>query len=94
VTHGDSAAYPRASRVLLFLANAVFGVTVLAFGTLARDLGAAIDLDAFAQFGDELLGTALILAAVMAVWAGATAQGSSSGAAGDSADSRPAPPSV
>lgn len=94
VTHGDSAAYPRASRVLLFLANAVFGVTVLAFGTLARDLGAAIDLDAFAQFGDELLGTALILAAVMAVWAGATAQSSSSGAAGDSADSRPAPPSV
>lgn len=86
VTHHDSAAYPRASRVMLFLANAVFGVTVLAFGTLARDLGAAIDLDAFAQFGDELLGTALILAAVMAVWATATAA--------DSADSRAEAPSV
>ncbi len=81
VTHRDSAAYPMPARVMLFLANAVFGVTVLAFGTLARDLGAAIDLDAFAQFGDELLGTALILAAVMAVWASATAR--------DSADSRP-----
>ncbi|UTT61993.1 hypothetical protein [Microcella humidisoli] len=86
ITHGESAAYPRPARVMLFLANAVFGVTVLAFGTLARDLGAAIDLDAFAQFGDELLGTALILAAVMAVWATATAR--------DSADSRPEAPTV
>jgi hypothetical protein len=80
VTHGESTAYPRASRVMLFLANAVFGITVLAFGTLARDLGAAIDLDAFAQFGDELFGTALILAAVAAVW--------SSVAGIDTADSR------
>lgn len=80
VTHGESSAYPRPARVMLFLANAVFGVTVLAFGTLARDLDAGINLDAFAQFGDELLGTALILAAVMAVWAGAGLR--------DSADSR------
>lgn len=69
VTHGDSRAYPRPTRVLLFLANAVFGVTVLAYGALARSVDAGIDLDAFAQFGDELLGTAVILAAVMAVWA-------------------------
>lgn len=86
VTHSDSAAYPRASRVLLFIANAVFGITVLAFGALARDLGAAIDLDAFAQFGDELLGTALILAAVAAAWSSAMALGS--------ADSRREPPTV
>lgn len=85
VTHHDSPAYPRPSRVLLFLANAVFGVTVLAFGTLARDLDAGINLDAFAQFGDQLLGTALILAGVMAVWVGAS---------GDGADSRPGAPSV
>lgn len=76
ITHRDSAAYPVPARVLLFLANAVFGVTVLAFGALARDLGAAIDLDAFAQFGDELLGTSLILVSVMAVWASATAKNS------------------
>ena len=76
ITHRDSPAYPAAARVLLFLANAVFGVTVLAFGALARDLGAAIDLDAFAQFGDELLGTALILASVMAVWASAAEKNS------------------
>ncbi len=86
VTHGESAAYPRASRVMLFLANAVFGITVLAFGALARDLGASINLDAFAQFGDQLLGTALVLAAVAAVWSSALAL--------DSADSRPRAPSV
>lgn len=86
ITHRESAAYPRPARVLLFLANAVFGVSVLAFGTLARDLDAGINLDAFAQFGDELLGTALILVAVMAVWAGAAAR--------DSADSRADAPTV
>jgi hypothetical protein len=86
VTHRGSEAYPVPARVMLFLANAVFGVTVLAFGTLARDLAAAIDLDAFAQFGDELLGTALILVAVMAVWTGASQR--------DSVDSRLATPSV
>ncbi|MCA1943293.1 MAG: hypothetical protein LDL15_06765, partial [Yonghaparkia sp.] len=79
ITHGHSRAYPRPARVLLFLANAVFGVTVLAYGALARSVDAGIDLDAFAQFGDQLLGTAVILAAVMAVWAAAV-----------SADSRPA----
>ena len=86
VTHGESQAYPRASRVMLFLANAVFGITVLAFGALARDLGAGINLDAFAEFGDQLLGTALILAAVAAVWSSALAI--------DSADSRAGAPSV
>lgn len=72
VTHDDSRQYPRATRVMLFIANSVFGVTVLAFGALARDLGAAIDLDAFAQFGDQLLGTALVLACVLAVWSAAS----------------------
>lgn len=71
ITRSDSAAYPRPVRVLLFLANAVFGVAVLAFGALARDVTAAIDLDAFARSGDELLGTALILAAVAAAWGSA-----------------------
>lgn len=71
ITRSDSAAYPRSARVLLFLANAVFGVAVLAFGALARDVAAAIDLDAFARSGDELLGTALILAAVGAAWGSA-----------------------
>jgi len=70
ITHRGSAGYPTPARVMLFLANSVFGVTVLAFGTLARDVGVAIDLDVFAQIGDQLLGTALIMCAVMAVWAG------------------------
>ncbi|UYN84598.1 MAG: hypothetical protein KIT89_05325 [Microcella sp.] len=68
-THGDSPRYPRAARVLLFLANAVFGVTVLAFAVLVRNLDVPLNLDDFAQFGDQLLGTALILCAVLAVWA-------------------------
>lgn len=67
-THGDSPRYPTAARVLLFLANAVFGVTVLAFAVLARNLDVPLNLDDFAQFGDQLLGTALILSAVLAVW--------------------------
>lgn len=86
VTHHESAAYPRPARVMLFLANAVFGVTVLAFGTLARDLDVGINLDAFAQFGDTLLGTALILAVVIAVWVAAASK--------DSVDSHTASPSV
>lgn len=77
-THGDSPAYPTPSRVLLFLANAVFGVAVLAFGALARDVSAGIDLDAFARTGDELLGTALILAAVLATWTGVRERSASS----------------
>ena len=68
------------------MANAVFGVIVLAFGTLARNLDAGINLDSFAQFGDELLTKALILAAVMAVWAAIVSR--------DSADSRAPAPSV
>jgi len=86
VTHHESDRYPRPARVMLFLANAVFGVTVLAFGTLARDLNAGINLDAFAQFGDQVLGTALILAAVVAVWVAAATR--------DSVDSRPDSPNV
>ncbi len=65
--NGQSAKYPRPSRVLLFLANSVFGVTVLAFTALARDPDAAIDLGAFALVGDELLGTGLLVCVLLSV---------------------------
>jgi hypothetical protein len=68
-TRSGSAAYPVPARVLLFLANNVFGVTALAFAALARDLDVVIDLDQFAGAGDLLLGTALIVVVVIALWA-------------------------
>ena len=68
-TRSGSAAYPVPARVLLFLANSVFGVTALAFAALARDLDVVIDLDQFAGAGDLLLGTALIVVVVVALWA-------------------------
>jgi hypothetical protein len=68
-TRSGSDAYPVPARVLLFLANNVFGVTALAFAALARDLDVVIDLDQFAGAGDLLLGTALIVVVVVALWA-------------------------
>ncbi len=62
-----SAKYPRPSRVLLFLANSVFGVTVLAFTALARNPNASINLGAFAEIGDQLFGTGLLVGALLAV---------------------------
>lgn len=69
-TREGSARYPVPVRVLLFLANSVFGVTVLAFAALARDLDAAIDLDKFTGIGDGILGTAFLLVLSLALWAG------------------------
>ncbi|WP_243077081.1 hypothetical protein [Microbacterium sp. SS28] len=92
--NGTSRRYPRSSRVLLFIANALFGVTVLAFGALARDPDAGVDLNAPLLLGDEMLGTGLLTAALLASLAGAvaprrtparppaeTAQGADAGAA-------------
>ncbi|WP_210481767.1 hypothetical protein [Naasia sp. SYSU D00948] len=72
-THEGSVSYPVPARVLLFLANNLFGVTVLAFAALARDLDAVIDLDQFAGVGDAVLGTALIAVLAVVLWAGAVA---------------------
>ncbi|WP_460774590.1 hypothetical protein [Microbacterium sp. GXF7504] len=73
VANGHSHRYPRASRVLLFLANALFGVTVLAFAALARDPGVPIDLEGMAGLGDQLLGTGLLAAVLVAALAGVVA---------------------
>jgi hypothetical protein len=56
--------------VLLFLANALFGVTVLAFAALARDFEAVIDLDQFAGAGDAVLGSGLIAVTGVLLWGG------------------------
>lgn len=62
-----SAKFPQPARVLLFLANSVFGVTVLAFTALARNPNASINLGAFADVGDQLFGTGLLAGALLAV---------------------------
>jgi len=65
--NSNSRRFPRPSRVLLFLANSVFGVTVLAFTALARNPDAAINLGMFAGLGDQLFGTALLVGALLSV---------------------------
>ncbi|GAA3741985.1 hypothetical protein GCM10022239_16990 [Leifsonia bigeumensis] len=65
--------YPRPARLLLFLANSVFGVTVLAFTALARNPDASINLGAFAEIGDQLFGTGLLVCALLSVLAAVVA---------------------
>lgn len=65
--------FPRASRILLFLASTLFGVTVLAYSALARNPDAAINLGAFAAIGDQVFGTAILIGALTAVIGGVLA---------------------
>lgn len=65
-----SRAFPRPSRILIFLASALFGVTVLAYTALARDPDAAINLESFAVVGDQVFGTAIIIGALVAIVGG------------------------
>ncbi|WP_170285584.1 hypothetical protein [Microbacterium rhizomatis] len=67
--NGTSRRYPRSARVLLFLANALFGLTVVAFSALARDPSTPIDLAALTAFGDRTLGNGLLAAALLAALA-------------------------
>ncbi|MBX3089009.1 MAG: hypothetical protein KF772_00295 [Cryobacterium sp.] len=73
LTDGDyanetSRKYPRSARVLLYLASSVFGVTVLAFTSLSRNPDASINLGDFAGIGDQLFGTALMVAVILAMF--------------------------
>ncbi len=73
--NGTSRRYPRSARVLLFFANALFGVTVLAFSALARNPAVPIDLGGMAGIGDQLLGTGLLAAVLVSVLAAALPRG-------------------
>jgi len=59
----DSGRYPRPSRVMFFLGNAVLAMSVLAFGALGRTQSVGLDTLAFGSLGDAYLGTGLLLAA-------------------------------
>ena len=66
--NGDSARFPRPTRVLLVLTNSVLTMTVLGYAALIRDGSTTIYLDPYAQLGDLIFGTALLAAAVIAVF--------------------------
>jgi hypothetical protein len=55
------------ARVMLMLANVILAIAILAYTCLVRDPSATVNLDAFATLGDEVLGTALMAAAFVAV---------------------------
>ena len=66
--NGDSARFPRPTRVLLVLTNFVLTMTVLGYAALIRDGSTTIYLDPYAQLGDLIFGTALLAATVIAVF--------------------------
>lgn len=61
----DSAGYPRPARVMLLLGNAVFGATVLAYVSLARDPDSSLNLAPFTELGAQSFGDPLIAAALL-----------------------------
>ncbi|PKQ22436.1 MAG: hypothetical protein CVT65_13300 [Actinobacteria bacterium HGW-Actinobacteria-5] len=66
VTNEGSPRYPRSTRVLLFLANALFATTGVAFVALSRGLGTNADPTVWAELGDATLGDPLYLAGLVA----------------------------
>ncbi|MDH6182335.1 hypothetical protein M2152_002517 [Microbacteriaceae bacterium SG_E_30_P1] len=65
VANETSAAYPRPARVMLVLGNALFGATVLAYTSLARDPDSTVNLARFAEYGAQGFGDALIAASLL-----------------------------
>ncbi len=66
VTNQGSRRYPRSTRVLLFLANALFATTGVAFVALSRGLGTNADPTVWAELGDATLGDPLYVAGLVA----------------------------
>ncbi len=68
--NGDSVRYPRQTRVLLFLAQAIFGLLALVYAAVARGGSAlAFSPTETSALGSQVLGVPLILAAlVVMVW--------------------------
>lgn len=60
--HEDSPAYPRDARLLIFLGQALFGISIVAWATIGRQSGESGLLSAFAAISVQTLGTAVIVA--------------------------------
>ena len=67
--------YPSDTRLLLFSAQSLFGMIVLAWMALTRDVGSGLDLDAFADLGDGSIGLALLICAFITILKSTTARG-------------------
>ncbi len=70
LTRGNSRALPSTTRVLLFWANSLFGVTALALVSLTRTNGQTeTDLGQFEQLGDTYFGVPLVLTLMLSTFA-------------------------
>lgn len=68
-TRGDSRGFPQPTRVLLYLANAMFVTTVLAYSALTRDATGFLDIAIWEDIGDSIFAVGLWFAAVLvALW--------------------------
>jgi len=63
---GDSRHLPRATRVVLFMANSLFAATSVAYIALSRGAGTAADNSAWADAGDWMLGEPMFTAGLAA----------------------------
>ena len=63
--NGDSRAFPRAARVLLFLGYAQLAIILVAHVALTRTPGGQFDVGALADRGDEFIGSAMLVAAIL-----------------------------
>lgn len=66
--HRDSAGYPRNARMLMFLGQALFGISIVAWATIGRRTMDSQTLSDFASISVQTLGTALILATICYAW--------------------------
>lgn len=65
--NGSSRTFPTPTRVLLLVAKLMLPAILVAFAALVREPVAVSDLDAYARVGNQVLGTALLAAAYIAV---------------------------
>ncbi len=65
ITRVGTPKWPLPSRVLLFCASALLGVSSTAYVALTRGSGTSLDISLFTDAGDALLGTPLFLTAVL-----------------------------
>lgn len=65
--NSDSPRFPRDSRMLLFTALNLFGVTVLAWAALTRSTSFGTDLGPFAALGDQVIGVPIIVTGFVAL---------------------------
>jgi hypothetical protein len=65
--NSDSPHFPRDSRMLLFTALNLFGVTVLAWAALTRSTSFGTDLGPFAELGDQVIGVPIIVTGFVAL---------------------------